>query len=194
MATEVDEYVPGVPPKMPELNFEMGDQEIAESVYDDAARMFKRWLDRYPECLEKSDLMSSLMHSAAKRGERGLFLVAFHCRRGRARGMMGYPWQRPVDWLLGNGYLDLAKQLIDQGERATTNAYELAAANGQLEAIKWLHETCRVPCTPAALEAAIISNHPEVVKYLEDNVPASHIPLETKKKLCDLQRYLQTLP
>lgn len=44
-----------------------------------------------------------------------------------------------------NGHLELLKS--DQAKEFSTSAMDLAAANGHLEVVKWLHENRKEGCT-----------------------------------------------
>ncbi len=45
----------------------------------------------------------------------------------------------------------------------------LAAANGHLEVIKWLHENRNEGCSTWAMDWAVENGHSEVVKWLREN-------------------------
>ena len=52
------------------------------------------------------------------------------------------------------------------------NALSLAAGNGHLEVVKYLHETCHVNKSDWAISNASLNGHLEVVKYLHETVHA----------------------
>ncbi|GAB9472118.1 hypothetical protein Gpo141_00009306 [Globisporangium polare] len=51
----------------------------------------------------------------------------------------------------------------------TPSAMNLAAANGQLEIVQWLHENHWQGCTTEAMDLAASQNHLYVVKWLHEN-------------------------
>ncbi len=46
----------------------------------------------------------------------------------------------------------------------------LAAANGHIEVVKWLHENRKEGCTEHAMKWAAQNGHFEVVKFLHKNI------------------------
>jgi hypothetical protein len=51
----------------------------------------------------------------------------------------------------------------------TPYAMDVAALNGHLEVVQWLHENRKEGCTKIAMDGAAMCGHLEVVKYLHEN-------------------------
>ncbi len=65
--------------------------------------------------------------------------------------------------------LNIIKYCHDKNKLFTTNEMNIAAANGHLEVIKWLHENRMEGCTTCAMDRAAENGHLDVVKWLHEN-------------------------
>jgi len=69
-----------------------------------------------------------------------------------------------------NGHLEVVKWLHEnRKEDCTTSAMDWAASDGHLEVVKWLHENRKEGCTTNAMDWAAKNGHLEIVKWLHYN-------------------------
>jgi hypothetical protein len=68
-----------------------------------------------------------------------------------------------------DGNLKLVKLLHNIGSKFTTKAMDLAAGNGCLEVVKWLHQNRTEGCTEWAMSCAAQTGYLELVKWLHNN-------------------------
>jgi hypothetical protein len=80
------------------------------------------------------------------------------------------------DWTSGdkiaeNGHLSLLKEKIkcNQPLTFTTAAMDLAAKNGHLQVVQWLHGNRQEGCSKFAMEYAAVNGHLQVVQWLHEN-------------------------
>ena len=70
-----------------------------------------------------------------------------------------------------NGHLEVVTWLHqNRKEGCTTWAMDFAAANGHLEVLKWLYQNRKEGCTEDAMEFAKENGHFEIVKWLCQNI------------------------
>ncbi|EGZ11588.1 hypothetical protein PHYSODRAFT_336109 [Phytophthora sojae] len=75
-----------------------------------------------------------------------------------------------MDLAARNGHLEMVKWLhYNRSEGCTTKAMDEAARGGHLEVVKWLHEHRTEGCTVGAMDSAAGGGHLEVVKWLHEN-------------------------
>ena len=75
-----------------------------------------------------------------------------------------------MDLAATNGYLEIVKWLhANKKEGCTTDAMDWAADNNHLEIVKWLHLNRHEGCTTYAMDYAAANNHLEMVKWLHEN-------------------------
>jgi len=75
-----------------------------------------------------------------------------------------------LDLAARNGHLDVIKWLhANRTEGGTGWAMDLAALNGHLDVIKWLHAHRTEGCTKSAINWAAINGHLDVIKWLEEH-------------------------
>ena len=66
-----------------------------------------------------------------------------------------------------NGHLEVVKWLHqNRTEGCTTDAMDHAASNGHLDVVKWLHQNRKEGCTKDAMDWAAGNGHLEVVNFL----------------------------
>ncbi|KAE8879284.1 hypothetical protein PF010_g8581 [Phytophthora fragariae] len=77
---------------------------------------------------------------------------------------------KAMDLAARNGHLKMVQWLHhNRSEGCTTDAMDGAASGGHLEIVKWLHENRREGCTTGAMDGAAGSGHLDVVKWLHEN-------------------------
>jgi len=70
----------------------------------------------------------------------------------------------------GNGHLEIVKWLhTNRNDGCTTTAMNEAAANGHLETVKWLHANRKEGCTIHAMDKAASGGHLNVAMWLYEN-------------------------
>ncbi|KAI8818220.1 ankyrin repeat-containing domain protein [Fimicolochytrium jonesii] len=76
-----------------------------------------------------------------------------------------------LDVAAEQGQLAVIQWLHERGpdEMATPNAMDLAAAEGDLAVVQWLHENRSEGCTVAAMDEAAANGHLAVVQWLHEN-------------------------
>ena len=81
------------------------------------------------------------------------------------------PWPSwTADLLAQNGHLHILEYLVEcKFDQYSVNACECAATHGQLDCLKYLHETAKAPWNSAAVRQAHKNKHAECVQYLLDN-------------------------
>jgi hypothetical protein len=78
----------------------------------------------------------------------------------------------PMDDAAANGELEAVQWLhLYRTEGCTTAAMDSAAANGHLDVVKWLHANRSEGCTGSAMEFAAGNGHLEIVQWLHVNSP-----------------------
>ncbi len=68
-----------------------------------------------------------------------------------------------------NGNLHCLKYLFSKGQCAKYSLMDMAAENGHLEIVIWLHENRKEGCTIKAMDMAAKNGHLDVVKWLHFN-------------------------
>lgn len=109
------------------------------------------------------------------------------CNRAADRGSLkllkllrknGYSWNASTYFIAAkNGHLDILQYLHENGcpRPRTSFAIDMAVRNGHLEIVKYLHEN-GYSWNATACEKAVKNNHLDIVKYLHDNgCPCKHI-------------------
>jgi hypothetical protein len=88
----------------------------------------------------------------------------------------GYRWEdvcKPTngDWAAHHGHLNLIKYAERNGKPLmfTPLAMDLAARNGDLKVVKWLHKNRKEGCTTDAMDHAARNGHLQVVQWLHEN-------------------------
>ncbi|KAF0683186.1 Aste57867_24750 [Aphanomyces stellatus] len=82
-----------------------------------------------------------------------------------------------MDMAAHNGHLEVVQFLhMHRREGCTTNAMDFAAKHGHLEVVQFLHAHRREGCTTAALYDAQARGHSEVVQFLTARYPALVAP------------------
>lgn len=74
-----------------------------------------------------------------------------------------------VNWAAENGFIAVLEYLSYTCQEFTVTAMDLAAANGHLHVVQWLHENRSEGCTTAAMDGAAEAGHLEVVEWLHEN-------------------------
>ncbi|GMF10268.1 unnamed protein product [Phytophthora lilii] len=74
-----------------------------------------------------------------------------------------------LDEAAGKGYLQALQWGLDHGGVCSTQAMDMAASNGHLEVVKWLHHHHTDGCTTQALDSAARNGHLHVVQWLHGN-------------------------
>ena len=75
-----------------------------------------------------------------------------------------------MDVAAGNGHLELVKWLHEhEKEGCTKHAIDSAAGNGHLEVVKFLHENRTEGCSQIASLVAAMNGNLEMLKYLHEN-------------------------
>jgi len=74
-----------------------------------------------------------------------------------------------IDLAALNGNLEIIKWLHENKKSCTKHAMDNAAEKGHLEVVKWLHENRKEGCTKYAMNSAATFGHLEVVKWLHEN-------------------------
>ena len=75
----------------------------------------------------------------------------------------------PMNLAAKNGHLEIVKWLHESGGICTTFAMDLAAYNGHLEIVKWLHENRQEGCTKNAMDYAALTDNLKIIKWLHEN-------------------------
>eukprot|EP00644_Phytophthora_capsici_P012069 jgi/Phyca11/106581/e_gw1.12.162.1 len=75
---------------------------------------------------------------------------------------------RPVEAAAANGHLEIVKCLVEEGFPAT-NALFVAAKNGFVDIVKWLHEKFSHYSCAGTMDTAAANGHLDIVKWLHDN-------------------------
>ncbi|OQR97165.1 hypothetical protein THRCLA_21967 [Thraustotheca clavata] len=81
-----------------------------------------------------------------------------------------------MDLAARNGYLEIVKWIheLKDGPKCTTNAMDGAATNGHLEVVKYLNEQRTEGCTTKALFGAVRNGYSKVVEYLFNHRPEEY--------------------
>lgn len=92
-------------------------------------------------------------------------------------------WKNQLLMAIYQGDMDEVKRLVEGtartgvngvhgvhgGTKGTDGMIEWAAACGNLEAVRYLHEVCHEPCTDEALDNAIEAGASNVIEYLKEH-------------------------
>ena len=68
-----------------------------------------------------------------------------------------------------NNHIELVEWISNNIEKLTTDAMDIAASNGDLPIVKWLHYNRKEGCTTFAMDWAASYGHLDVVKWLHHN-------------------------
>jgi hypothetical protein len=86
------------------------------------------------------------------------------------------PWDfYTAAWAAGNGHLHILEYLVERkydkyhGKYTQEDVCMFAAIKGQLDCLKYLHETVKAPLSPGAVHYAYNYKYPECLQYLLDN-------------------------
>jgi hypothetical protein len=91
-----------------------------------------------------------------------------------------------------DGHLDVVRYLSqdpDRHEGGTTDAMDLAAANGHLECLQWLYHHRAEGCTSAAFDGAAANGHKEVLEWLSGQLESGS-NVNANARLCGSARAL----
>ncbi|KDO28661.1 hypothetical protein SPRG_06516 [Saprolegnia parasitica CBS 223.65] len=80
-----------------------------------------------------------------------------------------FPWldyPALLDDVASQGFLPLVRLLHERGHECSTNAMGMAAANGHLEVVQFLHVNRTEGCTVDALDGAVLFGHIDVGRFL----------------------------
>ncbi|KAF1791337.1 Ankyrin repeat-containing domain [Phytophthora cactorum] len=82
-------------------------------------------------------------------------------------------WSRSystMDLAASNGHLDVVQWLhLNRPRTCSSNAMDAAAANGYLDVVKWLHVNRSEGCTKSAMDIAASNGHLDVIQWLYVN-------------------------
>ncbi|KAG2951604.1 hypothetical protein PC128_g2800 [Phytophthora cactorum] len=82
-------------------------------------------------------------------------------------------WSRSystMDLAASNGHLDVVQWLhLNRPRTCSSNAMDAAAANGYLDVVKWLHANRSEGCTKSAMDIAASNGHLDVIQWLYVN-------------------------
>ena len=125
-----------------------------------------KWLHKY------NQLKFVSMDSAAKNGHlevvKWLHESHFKGHLKTVKWFNGKSYISPFDTEFRSAYVEI-RFLPENSEGCTTTAMDLAAFDGHLEVIKWLHENRTEGCTTDAMNWAAQNGHLEVVKFLHEH-------------------------
>jgi hypothetical protein len=86
------------------------------------------------------------------------------------------PWEPSnAAWAIANGHLHILEYLVERkydkyhGKYTQEDVCMFAAIKGQLDCLKYLHETVKAPLSPGAVHYAYNYKYPECLQYLLDN-------------------------
>ncbi|KAF0720835.1 Aste57867_30 [Aphanomyces stellatus] len=90
----------------------------------------------------------------------------YHNQRTANRGSHHLPL---LDFVAGDGHLEIAHLLFDHGAPYSEAALDKAATNGHLAMAQYFHEKPNSKCTTQAMDGAAANGHLEVVQFLHDH-------------------------